>query len=288
MPNAYRTFEGTLRSLAVDFVARLPFVILGLFVIVFFAVMGRIVRSLLRRVGARSRLHRNLTQLVGQIAASLLTVLGVLVAAVVVFPAFRPGDLVAGLGITTVAVGFAFKDILQNFFAGLLILWRQPFKVGDEIVAGKYEGVVEEITSRSTRIRTYDGERAVIPNGDIYTSSILVRTAYDHRRVRVTVGIGYRDSITEARNTIHRVLESNEQVLSDPGPRVYVSELAPSSVNLSVYFWTASNQANVLKVGDRVVTEIKEALDAAEIDMPYPHLVVLMSGERDFRSDQIN
>ncbi|NJM53538.1 MAG: mechanosensitive ion channel, partial [Blastocatellia bacterium] len=120
-----------------------------------------------------------------------MTILGAFVAAVIIFPAFQPGDLVAGLGITSVAVGFAFKDVLQNFFAGILILWRRPFIVGDQLKFREYEGTVEEINVRSTRLKTFDGERAVIPNGDIYANAVLVKTAYETRRIRFVVGIGY-------------------------------------------------------------------------------------------------
>lgn len=107
----------------------------------------------------------------------MVTVLGLFVAAVVILPTFKPGDLVTGLGITSVVIGFAFKDVLQNFFAGVLILWRRPFVVGDQIKVKEYEGTVEEINVRSTRLKTYDGERAVLPNGEVYTNAILVRTA---------------------------------------------------------------------------------------------------------------
>jgi small-conductance mechanosensitive channel len=184
--------------------------------------------------------------------------------------------LIAGLGITSVAIGFAFKDVLQNFFAGVLILWRRPFIVGDEIRVGNYEGAVEEITTRSTRVKTYDGERAVLPNGDVYTNAVLVRTAYDHRRVRLSVGIGYQDSIEHARSVIGEALDKTEGVLNEPEPSIFVEEFAPSSVNLSIFFWTNSRQANVLKVIDAAMTAIKIALDEAEIDIPYPHTVVRM------------
>ena len=109
--------------------------------------------------------------ILGRLASAFTIILGLFVAAVVIFPTFNPGDLIAGLGITSVAIGFAFKDVLQNFFAGILILWRRPFIVGDEIKVGNYEGTVEEITTRSTRVKTYDGERAVLPNGDVYTNN---------------------------------------------------------------------------------------------------------------------
>ena len=89
--------------------------------------------------------------------------------ATIVFPSVKPADLLATLGIGSVAIGFAFKDILQNWLSGLLILWRQPFRPGDQIVSGGHEGTVEHIEARATLIRTYDGQRVVIPNSDIYT-----------------------------------------------------------------------------------------------------------------------
>lgn len=257
------------------FAAHLPYVVLGFVVFVFFLIVARLVKRILSTAGRRTRLDLTLADLLGRLASAFTIILGLFVAAVVIFPTFNPGDLITGLGITSVAIGFAFKDVLQNFFAGILILWRRPFIVGDEIKVGIYEGTVEEITTRSTRVRTYDGERAVLPNGDVYTSAVLVRTAYSSRRVRLSVGIGYQDSIEHARSVIRQVLEKTEGVLSEPGPAIFVAELAPSSVNFNVLFWTNSHQATVLRVIDSATTGIKLALDEAGIDIPYPHTVVL-------------
>jgi len=274
----------TLRNLGNGFFAQLPYIVLGIVVVSAFVVAARIVSRVIRAAGERTRLDVTLADLLGRLASLLIIILGIFVAAVVIFPAFKPGDLVAGLGITSVAVGFAFKDVLQNFFAGILILWRKPFVVGDQLKFREFEGTIEEINVRSTRIKTFDGERAVIPNGDVYTNAVLVKTAYDRRRVRFVVGIGYLDDIEKGRETIRQVLDKTEGVMPDPGPWIYVSELAPSSVNFTVYFWVESNQANVLKVSDKVATGIKYALDEAGIDMPYPHSVVLFhdaTGTRD-------
>lgn len=274
----------TLHNLWVGFLAQLPYIVIGLIVFVVFLVVARILKRAVYATGERTRLDLTLADLLGRLASFLITVLGLFVAAVIIFPAFKPGDLITGLGITSVAIGFAFKDVLQNFFAGILILWRRPFIVGDQIRASEYEGTVEEITVRSTRLRTYDGERAVLPNGDVYTHAVLVKTAYDKRRVKFTVGIGYPDSIEEARRTIQRVLNETEGVFRDPVPWVHVTELAPSSVNFTVYFWVQSDQVKVLDVSDRVATGIKLALDSAGIDMPFPHRVVLfhnVTGTRD-------
>ncbi len=273
----------TIRGLGESLLARAPYIVIGIIVFLTFLLLARIVKRAIRTAGERTRLDVNLADLLGRLAMLVISALGIFVAAVVIFPTFKPGDLITGLGITSVAIGFAFKDILQNFFAGILILWRQPFVVGDQIRSGNYEGTVEEINVRSTRLKTYEGERAVLPNGDVYTSAVLVRTAYDKRRVRFTVGVGYPDSLEQARATIHRVLKETDGVLNDPGPWVYVAELAPSSVNFNVYFWVMSQQANVLAVSDRVATGIKLALDDAGIDMPFPHTVVLFHDQTNAR-----
>src|ERR1051325_3981038 len=278
-PNSTKAFDPNIlwqvfRQMGSSLVARLPYLLFALIAFVIFLVIARILKSVLITAGERTRLDITLAELLARIVSAATIIFGLLVAAVIIFPTFRPGDLIAGLGITSVAIGFAFKDVLQNFFAGILILWRRPFIVGDEIKVREFEGTVEEITTRSTRVKTYDGERAVLPNGNVYTNAVLVRTAYDERRVRLLVGIGYKDSIESARKVIEDVLRKTKGVLSDPEPWVYVSELAPSSVNFSIYFWTGSRQANVLALINEVTTGIKNALDQAHIDIPYPQIVV--------------
>lgn len=270
-------FWQTIRNFLRGSVERLPYILVGALVFLLFWLVGKVLRSVINRVAVQSHaIDDMLANLISRIVGTLVTIIGFLAACVVIFPSFKPGDIIAGLGITSVAIGFAFKDILQNFFAGLLLLWRRPFRVGDQIRVNEFEGTVEEINMRSTRLKTYDGERAILPNGDVYTSSVLVRTAFPNRRLRLLIGIGYPDAIEEARRVIHGVLSRTAGVLPEPGPWVYVTELAPSSVNLTVYFWVESPQANALAVSDRVLTGIKLALDQSGIDMPYPHTVVLL------------
>ena len=277
----------TIRELGNSFLGQVPYIIIGVIVFAVFVVIARVVKRIVHAAGERTRIDSTLADLLGRIASLVIIILGVFVAAVVIFPAFKAGDLITGLGISSVAIGFAFKDVLQNFFAGILILWRQPFIVGDQIRVKEYEGTVEEINVRSTRLKTYDGERAVLPNGDVYTNSILVRTAYDTRRVKFVVGIGYLDDLEKGRETIRGVLQNIKGVLTEPAPWIYVDELAGSSVNMKVYFWVQSQQANVLKVSDQVATGIKYALDEAGIDMPYPHSVVLFHDATGTRSGDL-
>lgn len=271
--------QSALVSLWNSVVARMPVVGIGLLVFLVFMLAAKLVRRVISAAGARTRLDPALVVLLGRLAGAAVVVLGFFVAAVVVVPAFKPGDLVAGLGITSVALGFALKDVLQNFVAGILLLWRRPFRVGDQIRTGQHEGTVERLDIRSTRIRTYDDELIVVPNGDVYTGAVVVKTAYGKRRIRFMVGIGYQHDIDRARGVIHQVLRDTEGVCPTPEPWVYVSELAPSSVNVTVYFWTDAYQSVVLRVSDRVATGIKRALDEAGIDIPYPHMVVSLPDE---------
>jgi small conductance mechanosensitive channel len=202
--------------------------------------------------------------------------LGLLVVATIVFPSVKPADVLATLGLGSVAVGFAFKDILQNWLSGLLILYRQPFRRGDQIVSGEFEGTVEHIEARATLIRTYDGQRVVIPNADIYTRAVTVRTAFEMRRSEYDVGIGYGDDPERACQVILEALAQVEGVARDPAPEAFPWALDASSLLVKVWWWSDSRRASVVHVQGRVIGAIRRALGEAGIDMPFPTRVVLL------------
>jgi small-conductance mechanosensitive channel len=231
----------------------------------------RSVRGVLNRRG-----REDLGSLLGGFARWGLLLLGFLVAATIVFPSISPANLLSTLGIGSVALGFAFKDILQNWLSGLLILYRQPFRRGDQIKSGEFEGTVEHIEARATLIRTYDGQRVVIPNSDIYTRAVTVRTAFPKRRSDYDVGIGYGDDVENACRVILRALEGVEGVEKDPAPEVIPWELDASTVNLKVRWWSDSKLSNVVHSRGRVVLAVKQALSEAGIDLPFPTRMVLL------------
>lgn len=213
--------------------------------------------------------RKNLGEMLGGFARWGLIILGVLLGATIVFPGLNPADLIAGLGVSSVAIGFAFKDILQNWLAGLLILIRQPFEIGDQIVVGDYEGTVEHIETRATLIKTYDSQRAVIPNSQIYTSAVLVKTAHEKRRSQYDIGIGYADNIDIACETILGAIRSVDQIELDPAPQALPWDLAASWVTIRARWWTDTKRADIVKARADVIKAIKEALDEQAIDMPY-------------------
>lgn len=264
----------TVDGMVDGFVSRLPAIVIGIVVFLAFYFLAKFAKSLIRKYTS-NRESANLGKVIGRLAQWAIVFLGLMIAVSIISPSVKPGDLLAGLGVGGVAIGFAFRDILQNFLSGILILLREPFKVGDQIRSGDFEGTVESIETRATFIKTYDGKQVVIPNSQIYTSPVVVNTAFELRRTQYDVGIGCNDDLRNAATIMHRVMQETDGVAGDPAPDVLCVELADSSVNLRCRWWTASDQATVMKTRHEVIARIKVALDEAAIDMPYPTQVVL-------------
>jgi small conductance mechanosensitive channel len=156
-------------------VALLPNIILAAAVFIVFAIAARIGKWLISRLGKKKRLRQNAATLLGKLLQLAILMIGFLAAMSVVAPSFRLSDLIKILGIGGVAIGFAFKDILQNFLAGILLLIHEPFQIGEQINVTGLEGAVKEIQSRATVITTPDGDHVVIPNATLFTNPVTVR-----------------------------------------------------------------------------------------------------------------
>jgi len=244
------------------FFARLPNIIIAICALLIFVVVARGTRKLVMGLGHRAHLDETLGLALGTLTTFTMNMLGLLVAATIVFPSFSPGNLVAGLGITSVAVGFAFKDILQNFFAGILLLWQKPFAIGDHIRTQSFEGMVVDIDIRSTRIKSPDDEMVVMPNGVMISSPIVVLTGYEHRRVKMTVPVASASSIEDARRAIVTVLNDSSLVAKDPAPAVYRTSADTTNATLDVYFWTGSAPEKLQQATDEVAAALEPVFKA--------------------------
>jgi small-conductance mechanosensitive channel len=266
LTSIYDIFTGFLN----DALSILPEFITALVVLVAFIVAGRLSRRGARKVAGKVFDDPSLQSLTATITSTVFIVVGLFVSAALLFPGLEAGDLVGVLGLSSVAVGFAFKDIFQNFLAGVLILSRRPFKIGDQIETNSFEGTVEDISFRSTELITFDGEKVVIPNSSIFTNPVTVQTARPLRRSRFSTGIGYDHDIETARQVIIDAVGRCDLVETEPGPTVRVTEHGSSSVNFDVLFWTKSDQSSGNNAKDQVATAVKYALDDAGIEIPFP------------------
>ena len=264
------TLTDQLRGWADGAVEALPRVGVALALLLVTWLVVRSVRWSIARLGRRFR--QNLVEVLQLVATVGLWLFGALAAVTVVFPTITPANALATLGLGSVAIGFAFKDTFENFLAGILILLREPFRIGDFVEADGIEGRIESITIRDSRIRQTDGQLVVVPNHVLFREPVTVRTDRDVRRVSITAGVAYGEDVDEARRVIHDAVVALDTVRDDVADvQVFASAFGASSIDFEVAWWTGSTPLDVRRSRDQVVAAIKRALDEAGIEIPFPY-----------------
>ncbi|MGI9043691.1 MAG: mechanosensitive ion channel family protein [Gemmatimonadaceae bacterium] len=265
----------TVDDLARTFSAAIPRFVLAIVLATFFYFVGRLVRALIEKGSHDDEIsRRTLRFALGRISHGIIAIVGLLISITAAFPGFTPGNLIGTLGIGGVAIGFAFKDIFENFLAGILILVTRPFRIGDQIIYGNYEGTVEEIHTRATYLKTYDGRRVVIPNAQLFTNSVTVNTAFSTRRLEYDFKVGAREDVERARSLLEKVLTESNDVLPDPRADVVVTAMDGGSTTLRARWWSRSSIGDVLLGQDRVLSAARAALSRAQVAMTSPPILV--------------
>jgi len=254
----------------------LPNIAIAVAVFLLFLLASGLARRLVQHFNA-GKYHKNLVIVLGRMSQWGLILLGLLLSVTIAFPSFTIGNLVSALGITGIAIGFAFKDIFENFLAGILILITEPFEIGDQIVFGSFEGTIEEIETRATKMRTYDGRLVIIPNADLYKGSFIVNTAFPTRRLQYDVVIGNGDDIQAAKRLMLDALKDLPGVEAEPAPDVLLLDYADNGVKLRIRWWiTPPRKSDALALQDQVLEAVKAALTAHGVDLPYPTHQILL------------
>jgi small-conductance mechanosensitive channel len=179
--------------------------------------------------------------------------------------------MIAALGIGSLAIGFAFKDVFENFMAGILILYRRPMRIGDYIECDGVEGKVEKISIRDTHVRRTDGQLVVMPNGMLFRNPVEIRTDRDIRRVTITAGVAYDEDVDASRDVITDAVKSCDTVRGDQPVQIFAQAFGASSIDFEVTWWTGSTPLDVRRSRDEVVAAVKRALDEAGIEIPFPY-----------------
>ncbi|WP_159808792.1 mechanosensitive ion channel family protein [Litoreibacter roseus] len=249
-----------------------PKIVLALFIIFVTWAVVAVARFILRRVCARMRLRRNLVDVLSMLTSTTIWLTGLLIALAVVFPSITPGKALTTLGLGSVAIGFAFKDTFENFLAGILILLREPFAIGDHVECEDVEGQIEEITIRDTRIRQTDGQLVVTPNHHLFQNPVTVRTDKDLRRTTIICGVAYGENVDEARKVIQDAVAHVDTVRDDvKDVEIYAQSFGASSIDFEVTWWTGSKPHDIRASRDQVIAAVKSALDEAGIEIPFPY-----------------
>lgn len=251
-------------DLAVNVVVFLLIMFFGAFVV---KATTRVISRLLSK---SERINETLERFIVNVAGKVLWVILLMIALPRLGIDIAP--LIAGLGVTGFIVGFAFQESLGNLAAGLMIILNAPFKKGDVIEAAGSVGKVEEINMMATTMVSPDNKKIMIPNSQIWGSTIVNYTANDTRRVDLTAGIGYGDDIEKARELLLKICRNHELVLSDPEPVVELVEMADSSVNFTVRPWAKTD--DYWTVYFDLNRTIKQDFDANGIEIPFPQMDV--------------
>lgn len=260
-------------------VAFVPKLVAALLVLLVFWLIFRISRPPLRAVLHKADFHEALIHLV----VDNLYRYGVMIVGLVMAAdqlGINVAAALAGIGVAGLAVGFAAQDSVANVISGILIFWDKPFVVGDWISTEGNYGRVAEITLRSTRIRTNRNTYVVIPNKTVIDAVLENYSKHGELRVDVPIGIAYKEDIGQAREVLLEAVRSLPEVIAQPQPDVVVESLGNSSVNLLVRVWM--DHADALPgVTVAVVEASKLALDAAGIQIPFPHLQLFVDDVED-------
>ncbi len=250
------------------FVASLPSLSIGLVIVLVGLVVARGIADVagrgLRRAGGDQvvvSLGQRLTRLLIVIAAFLLalSVAGVPV-----------GAALAGFGIAGLAIAFALQSILENFVSGILLIIRKPIMHGEQVVIGEHEGTVEDIDLRVTRLVDHDGQLVIIPNGEVFRTTIVNLTRRRVRRSRVVVGIDYRDDHEAVGDLLRAAVGALDVVLDTPPVSAGLVALGESSVDVEVRYWTTADIATVVDARDQVLRTVKTAVEQAGMTIPWP------------------
>ncbi|MFB2979277.1 mechanosensitive ion channel family protein [Microseira sp. BLCC-F43] len=256
----------TLRQFQRDIIDNLPSFLGALLALVVTLLLAISVRRLTLLGAQHWEVDHNSKVLVSRLGYGGVWVVGAIVALGVLGLDFA--TLLGTLGLTSVALGFGLRDIISNYFSGIILLASRPFRLGDQIAIKEFEGTVTQIQLRATTIKTYDGRVVYIPNQEVFTATIVNNTICTFRRNSIMVGIDYNTDITRAKQIINDAIIKVEGVESDPKPEILLRELAPSTVNIEVRCWVNSRRLPFLETTSLIAQAIKEALQQAGIEMP--------------------
>lgn len=261
----------SLQEMGRQALTHLPNVASGILILVLTWLLSKGLDSILERTFSRLGFRKSLSELFRKLAYLSVWIVGVLAASMILFPSLTPAKVLTALGLGSIAIGFAFKDIFENFLAGILILFREPFRLDDFIQVSDLEGYVEEITIRDTHIRQTDGQRVVIPNSILFKNPVTVRTDQELRRVSLMCGIAYGENVDTARDVIRHSLDGLETVNQEKAIQIFAQGFGASSIDFEVTWWTGSRPVDIRKSKDKVVAVVKSALDHADIEIPFPY-----------------
>jgi len=260
--------QSLLAELWNNFIYRLPGLGLGIVVMLVFVLSAPYIAKVLVKPLTRTTTSPLLRSVIQRSVSLVLILLGIYL---FLFLAGLTGfaiAVVSGTGVVGLILGFAFRDIAENFISSLLLTIQRPFKIGDIVQINDFTGIVQKVTARATTPVDFDGNHIQIPNATIYKGVIKNLTANPLMRGQFIVGVGYDSDIQHAQHIARQITMAQDNVLRDPEPQILIDELGPSTYNVKVYFWVDVEKTSVVKMSSVLMRNITLAFLDAGISMP--------------------
>lgn len=252
-----------------DIASFLPLVLIGVAIVALFAFLARLIAAWhgpFRRVSKSAFVQ----DLVRQVVQAAIVILGIVIALDILDATTLVGAVLGSVGVIGLAVGFAFRDLVENYISSVLLSLRRPFSPNDHVVIGSHEGKVMRLTSRATILMTLDGNHLRIPNSDVFKGVILNYTRNPKRRFEFDVGVGVEEDLLEAQRIGLDQLRGLDAVLGDPEPEALIVELGDSNVVIRFYGWVDQRESGFFKVKGEAIRRVKVNLERAGLDLPEP------------------
>ena len=250
----------------------LPRIVAAVVVFVLGVVLANAAASAIKRTASKRIEHPETVNVLSRLVRWAIIALAAVIALDQVN--FDVTAFLTGLGIAGVTIGFALQDIAQNFVAGIILLLRRPFSIGQAVNIAGFSGSVLDVQVRDTTIRTWDGEVVVLPNKQVLSEPITNYSQSDNRRRTIIVGLSYEQDLDQIKETLLQTVSSVEGVLQDPAPMLHGEELGDYTVNVAIRFWLNQRTHSLLDVHSDVVFAIQKVARERGIDLPYPIQVV--------------
>ena len=253
------------------FLYLLPKIAIAVIVFIIILIIASKISQLVRKAASLRMDDPLIVNFLGRITRWSLIVSGLILCMFLLGLGGIAGGLIAGAGVSAIIIGFAFKDIGENFLAGIILAFSRPYNIGDKVETGSTYGIVRALDLRNTHIKTFDGKDVYVPNAMVLKNPLINYTRDGFLRYEFLVGIDYDDNIQHAIEVVLKAASSVEGVLAgDKAPQVQINELSTSTINLVVYIWTDTfdRTKDDLQIKTEVMNETKKALIENKITMP--------------------
>ncbi|QFG69586.1 mechanosensitive ion channel family protein [Ornithinimicrobium pratense] len=239
---------------------------LGLAVLLIGLLLGQLVRLLVSRAMLWRGRGASSADVLGRLASWLVGLLAVAASLAITFPSIQPVNLLGGIGIISIAAGIAFQTVLGNMFAGIVILTRDRFRVGDQISVLDHRGTIVQMGLTSTSIRAFDGRLVLVPNATLHSEVVTVRTGFEQVRSSVVVDLADTGDLEHAAGVAVRAMTAVPEVLDDPSPEAFLTSVGTTTAQLELRFWSGARQLETKEATHAVILAVLAAFAAEGVE----------------------